>query len=345
MDPLGDAAGQALAPPSAQVREASGATRPSPTARRSRSQRGQPGEPPGKDLRHRVVIVGGGAGGLELATLLGDTLGKAGRARITLVERERTHFWKPHLHQIAAGTLDPAAHEVDLLAHSHWHCFEYWTGSMTGLDRTRQEIQVASVVDDGDDRVAHARSLSYDTLVMAVGSQTNDFGTPGVQEHAISLETPAQALRFHRRWVNACIRAHAQKGALEDRQLKVVVIGAGATGVELAAELQRSTQALISYGLYRVDYGRDVRLHLLEAGPRILPALSQKTSLAASRLLATLDVNVQVGAKVTRVTKEGVELASGATIPAELIVWAAGVKAPPFLRSLGLETNGLSTLR
>src|SRR6185437_10262651 len=79
---------------------------------------------------HRVVIVGGGAGGLELATKLGDKLGRRRRIEVTLIERARTHFWKPHLHELAAGSMDLDVYETDYLAQSHWHSFGYRIGQM-----------------------------------------------------------------------------------------------------------------------------------------------------------------------------------------------------------------------
>jgi NADH:ubiquinone reductase (H+-translocating) len=302
--------------------------------------------PSAASAMHRIVIVGGGAGGLELATRLGDTLGRKGLAQITLITRDRTHFWKPHLHEVAAGTVDLHTHAVDYMAQSHWHCFGYRIGEMTALDRSRREVHVAPYVDaEEGEHVAGARVFPYDTLVIAVGSHNNDFGTPGVKEHAISLETPEQADRFHRRLVNACLRADAQKEPLRPQQLQVAVIGAGATGVELVAELHHTTRTLVSYGLDRIDPERDIRLHLLEAGPRILPALPERISNAAAALLERLKVRVQTRARVTAITEEGVQLASGETIPAELVVWAAGVKAPAFLATLdGLETNRINQL-
>jgi NADH dehydrogenase len=294
---------------------------------------------------HRIVIVGGGAGGLELATRLGDTLGRKGLAHVTLIERARSHFWKPHLHEIAAGSMDLHVHATDYLAQSHWHGFRYRVGEMVGLDREQRLVHVAAVLDDEGASVTAAYTRGYDTLVMAVGSGTNDFGTPGVAEHAIALETPAQAQRFHRRLVNACLRAHMQPGPLAPRQLQVAIIGAGATGVELAAELHKATRTLVSYNLERIDPERDIRLNLIEAGPRILPALPARVAAAATALLQGLGVQVHTGARVTAVTADGVVLASGQTLPAELVVWAAGVKAPDFLKDLaGLETNRLNQL-
>ena len=294
---------------------------------------------------HRIVIVGGGAGGLELATRLGDTLGRKGLAHVTLIEKARSHFWKPHLHEIAAGSMDLHAHATDYLAQSHWHGFRYRVGEMIGLDRERRLVHVGPVVDEEGVTVTPAYTRGYDTLVIAVGSSTNDFGTPGVAEHAIALETTTQAERFHRRLVNACLRAHMQDTPLQPRQLQVAIIGAGATGVELAAELHKATRTLVSYNLERIDPERDIRLNLLEAGPRILPALPERIAASATTLLEGLGVRVRTAARVTRVTEEGVVLASGEVVPAELVVWAAGVKAPEFLRDIaGLETNRLNQL-
>jgi NADH dehydrogenase len=302
-------------------------------------------EPPAPPGLHRVVIVGGGAGGLELATRLGDTLGKKGLAHLTLIERARSHFWKPHLHEIAAGSMDLHAHATDYLAQSHWHGFRYRVGEMVGLDRENRLVHVAPVLDEDGQTVSQAYTRGYDTLVISVGSQTNDFGTPGVAEHAIALETPAQAQRFHRRLVNACLRAHMQDAPLSPRQLQVAIIGAGATGVELAAELHKATRTLVSYNLDRIDPERDIRLNLIEAGPRILPALPERIAGKATKLLQSLGVQVRTGSRVTGVTEEGVQLAGGELIPAELVVWAAGVKAPDFLRDLaGLETNRINQL-
>jgi NADH dehydrogenase len=294
---------------------------------------------------HRIVIVGGGAGGLELATRLGDTLGKRRRAHVTLIEKTRTHFWKPHLHEIAAGSMDIGLYQTDYLAQSHWHHFRFRIGEATGIDRAAKLVHVAPFVDEHGEQVAPARSFPYDTLVVSIGSLTNDFGTPGVAEHAIPLEDARQAERFHRRLVNACIRAHAQAGPLEAEQLQVAIIGAGATGVELAAELPNTTRTLIAFGLDRIDAERDVRIIVIEAADRILPALPERLSLAATGLLGDLGVQVRTRARVAEVFDRGVRLESGEIIPAELVVWAAGVKAPEILRTFdGLETNRINQL-
>ena len=294
---------------------------------------------------HRIVVVGGGAGGLELATRLGNKLGRRGKAHITLIDKARTHLWKPLLHEIAAGSMDEDMHAIDYLAQAYWHGFVYRSGAMAGIDRARRLVQVAPFVDDEGKLVTPRQDIGYDTLVIAIGSLTNDFGTPGVKAHAIALETAEEAARFHSRLVNACIRANTQTEPLRPEQLQVAIIGAGATGTELAAELHKTTRQLVAYGLDRIDPDMDIKINLIEAAPRILPQLPERLAEAAAKLLEGLKVRVHTGAPVAEVVAGGVRLANGRLIPAELVVWAAGVKAPDVLADIaGLETNRLNQL-
>lgn len=303
------------------------------------------GAAPHESGLHRIVIVGGGAAGLELATKLGDKLGRRGKASVTLIDQARSHVWKPKLHEIAAGSMDVGLHEVAYRAQAHWHGFAFRVGSMTGLDRERRVVHVAPFVDEDGSQITPARTFGYDTLVIAVGSQSNSFGTPGVSEHALRLETTADARRFHRRMVNGLIRAHAQGSPLEAHQLHVAIIGAGATGVELAAELHRTTRELVAYGLDRIDPDKDLCIHLIEAADRVLPGLPERVSKSAQQLLSELGVGVHVSARVAEVLPNAVRLADGRQIPAELVVWAAGIKAPDFLQGIaGLETNRINQL-
>jgi len=293
----------------------------------------------------RIVVVGGGAAGLELVTHLGDTLGKRGKAEIVLVERSRTHLWKPLLHAIAAGSMDPSEHALNYLAQGHWHHFRYQYGEMIGLDRAGQCVHLASTFDEEGRQITAARSIAYDTLVIAIGSVTNDFGTPGAAGHAVPLETPEQAVRFHHRLVNACLRAQSQDEPVRPGQLHVAIIGAGATGTELAAELYQTARDVVAYGLDHVDPDKDIRIILVEGAERILPALPERVSKATLRLLRKLGVEVRTGARVAEVRADGVRLASGEVLPSELVIWAAGVKGPDVLHDLdGLEVNRINQL-
>src|SRR5215207_4467759 len=252
---------------------------------------------------HHIVIVGGGAAGLELATKLGDSLGRRKKAQITLVERARTHIWKPHLHEVAAGTMDVGRDAVDYLAQASDHHFRYRIGEMVGLDRGHREVHLAPSLDAEGHEVTPARAVPYDTLVMAVGSTSNDFGTPGAKDFAISLDTAEQAVRFNQRLVNRFIRAHAQPGPVRPGQLHVTIIG-------------KESQ----------DHAGSRWITLVEAAERILPAVPPRVSEGAANLLRKLGIDVRTQARVVEVQPEGGgRLADGDFIPSELVVWAAGV--------------------
>jgi len=296
---------------------------------------------------HRIVIVGGGAGGLPLATALGDKLGdrRRGHAEITLVDRFETHLWKPLLHEVAAGRMDADAHGVDYLALGFWHHFRFRQGSVVGLDRAQRKLTLGPVNDDEDNPMLPERVLPYDTLILCVGSTTNDFGVPGVAANAISLDTARDAERFHRRLLAACVRADDEAAQGKAAHVDIVIIGAGATGVELAAEIRQTTRAHVGYGLDKLDPSKDVRLTVLEAAPRILPQLGEHIAEAATELLAKLDVSVRTSERVTAVDGSGVHTADGSLLAADLVVWAAGIQAPSVLASLdGLEVNRLNQL-
>src|SRR5258708_10608428 len=294
---------------------------------------------------HRIVVVGGGAGGLELVTRLGDRLGRRGLAQVTLIDCSRTHLWKPLLHEFAAGTLGIDDNALDYVAQARRHHFKFRWGAMEGLDREHREVIVAPSYSEEGEELTPRRRIGYDTLVIAVGSMNNDFGTPGVREHTIRLETKDDAARFHRRLIDACVRANSQSLPSGRNAVSIAVVGGGATGVELCAELHNTVRVLASYGLDRLDPERDIRIVLIEAGQRILPALPERLSTAAHKLLDDLGIEVMTGRRVTGVDAHGVMLDGGERIDADLRVWAAGIKAPDFLKEIGgLETNRLNQL-
>ena len=302
-------------------------------------------QPTAQDALHRIIVVGGGAGGIELATQLGNKLGRRGKAAISLVDRARTHIWKPLLHEIAAGSMDTGRHELAYQAQGHWHGFRYRYGELIGLDRAKRQIHLAATCDEDGREITPDRWFDYDTLVIAIGSVSNDFGTPGVKQHAITLDTPEQAERFNRRLLNACVRANAQPGPVRPGQLHVTIIGAGATGAELSAELHHAARGLVAFGLDKIDPDKDIKISLVEAAPRILPALPERLANATANILKGLGVEIRAGARVTSVTEQGVSLANGDFLQSELVVWAAGVRGPDVIAKLdGLEVSRLKTL-
>ncbi len=281
-----------------------------------------------------IVIVGGGAGGLELATQLGHKFGKKKLANIVLVDRNRTHIWKPLLHEVATGSLDINTDGVVYRAHSSAHYYQFQIGTMIGLDPLSKCIQLQALFDEEGREVLPERKISYDTLVMAVGSVSNDFGTPGIAEHSYFLDSHEQAGRFHRALLNQFMRTNQQSC---DGDLKLAIVGGGATGVELAAELYHVADLLKIYGMPDMSAKR-LKIDLIEAGQRILPALPERIADAARVELAKLGVSVKENVRVTSATQNGFVAntagSEGELINADLMVWAAGVKAPDFIRQL-----------
>jgi NADH dehydrogenase len=295
---------------------------------------------------HRVVIVGGGAGGLELATKLGNTLGKKKVAEIILIDAKKTHVWKPLLHEIAAGSLNPDKDELEYLAQAHWHHFKFRYGRVNEVDSKNKTVSIEPTYDIDGTEIIPLRKIKYDTLVLSVGSTVNDFNIPGAKEFAVALDTQDQAERFHQKLHNSILRAQTQKGSVQPGQLEVVIVGGGATGVELAAELHKATREMTAYGLDRVNPDRDISIYLVEASKRLLPALPPKISASVESELRKLNVKLFLGERVTKVTKEGIETQSGKKILSSLVVWAAGIKAPEFLSQIkGIETNSIHQIK
>lgn len=291
--------------------------------------------------RPRIVVIGGGAGGLELATRLGNKLGRKGKAYITLIDRNHTHIWKPLLHEVATGTLDIEIDQLSYRAHAAANNFDFQLGNFYGLNRQQKNVILAPVCTNDGEQVLAARELAYDYLVLAIGSVSNHFNTPGVAEHCIFLDSPAQAQRFHRHLLDAYLKLNSPQHPKD--KLNIAIVGAGATGVELAAELYHAAAELNLYGF--ADLRKDrLNISLIEAGGRILPALPQRIANAALKELQKLGVKVRTNTKVTAADARGLQLDSE-HLDAELMVWAAGIKAPDFLHNLdGLESNRINQL-
>lgn len=290
----------------------------------------------------KIVIVGGGAGGLELATRLGSSLGRSHKAEITLIDRNHSHLWKPLLHEVAAGSLDEGVDAISYLAHARNHHFHFQLGSLTDINRQEKTLLLGEICDTHGEPLVEARQLSYDILVMALGSVSNDFGTVGVKEHCIFLDSPTQAQRFHNEMLNLFLRFSSH--AAPDERVNIAIVGGGATGVELSAELHNAVQELHSYGFKGLD-SQALNVTLVEAGERILPALPVRISTSAHQELGKMGVRVLTKTLVTRAQPSGLTTKDGEFIPAELMVWAAGIKAPDFLKDIGgLETNRTNQL-
>lgn len=287
----------------------------------------------------QIVVVGGGAGGLELATRLGARFGRE-KFDIILVEKNQTHIWKPLLHEVAAGSLDANLDEVGYRSHGHAWGYRFFYGAFEGVDRETRHVLIAPILDEDGREIMGRHRIRYDYLVLALGSVSNDFGTSGVAQHCVFLDSRVQADRFRAQLLNHCLRVSRtlQADASADATVKVDIVGGGATGVELAAELYNAAAALRHYGLEVFDESR-LKVTLIEAGPRILPQLPEKLAEAAHKELEALGVRVLTATPVVEATPEGMITQGGEFIAADLRVWAAGVKGPDILGSLDLEVT------
>ncbi|MDR5610241.1 MULTISPECIES: NAD(P)/FAD-dependent oxidoreductase [unclassified Arsenophonus] len=290
----------------------------------------------------KIIIVGGGAGGLELATKLGHKLGRKNKAEIILVDRNQSHLWKPLLHEVATGSLDDGVDALSYLAHARNHYFHFQLGCLTNINRENKTITLAEIHDKEGQLLVPERQLDFDILVMALGSVSNDFGTAGVKDHCIFLDNPQQAHRFHDEMLNLFLSYSVRHKP--DDKINIAIVGGGATGVELSAELYNAIEQLTSYGFEGLDK-EALNVTLVEAGERILPALPVRISTAAHHELTKLGVRVLTQTMVTSADRDGLNTKSGEKINADLMVWAAGIKAPDFMHQIGgLETNRINQL-
>lgn len=282
-----------------------------------------------------IVIIGGGAGGLELATKLGHKLGKSQRATITLIDKNRTHIWKPLLHEVATGSLDTSLDGVSYSAHAAKHGFQFILGEFNALDATSQTITLKQLLDENDQLLIPERRIHYDELVIAVGSISNDFNTPGVSQYCYFLDSQSQAERFQHALLDRFTRVHqmASEEPESSNHLSIAIVGGGATGVELSAELIHVSQLLKHYGMSEFKSTK-LSIRLIEAGPSILPLLPTRISDAARKELKNLGVTVLEGTQVSEATKTGFITKQGETINADLMIWAAGVKVADFIRNI-----------
>ncbi|MDH2924220.1 NADH dehydrogenase [Nicoletella semolina] len=286
-----------------------------------------------------IVIVGGGAGGLELATFLGNKLGKKKRANVVLVDKNSTHLWKPLLHEVATGALDDGIDALSYRAHAKNHHFAFQQGTLTNVNAQEKTITLDPIYNHKDQLLVPERKINYDKLVLAIGSRSNDFGTQGVAQHCIFLDSSEQAKLFHQQMMELMMKFANNS----EKELHIAVVGGGATGIELSAELYNAVKHLNAYGFGKLN-NTSLKVTLLEAGDRLLPALSERVSAAAQKELKALGVNVLTNTAVIEAKPEGLVTRDGELFRADLMVWAAGVKAPEITARFGFETNRLNQI-
>ena len=285
---------------------------------------------------HELLIIGGGVAGIEIASSIARQ-NNPKKLHVTLIDRDSAHVWKPMLHTIAAGTRDISQQQTTFIAHASQAGFNYQPGELQGIDATTQEVLLAPMHAKDGRLLIPARRVHYNSLIMAVGSQANDFGTPGA-EHCYRIDSRPQADAF-----NQEIRLRLLQCLALDKQLSIAIVGGGATGVELAAELTQLVESAVAYGAHGL--AARITITLIESGSRLLAAFPEDISEATRERLESLKVKVLLNSRVKSVETDELMLADNSKISASLTIWAAGVKAPNILSQLnGLETNNNNQL-
>lgn len=290
------------------------------------------GPAPPSEQSASIVIVGGGAGGLELAARLGRRLGRRhGRGHVLLIDRAPLHIWKPTLHEVAAGTLDMHAEGLSYPMLARRNRFGFALGEMRALDADKRCLTLAPINDEQGRELVPQRQVRFERLVLALGSGSNFFGTPGA-EQAFVLENTHDAERFRQHLLAAFTRAAFSS----NRRLRLAIVGGGATGVELSAELlEAHAEVLESLGdghRFALD------ITIVEAAPRLLAGLPARISRQATAALDRRGVTVRTDTKVLAVQDAGLQTSAG-PLAADMVVWAAGIQAAPANLGFGLATN------
>ncbi|MXV43975.1 FAD-dependent oxidoreductase [Saccharibacter sp. 17.LH.SD] len=253
----------------------------------------------------RVVILGGGIGGLEVAT----SLRHKRNVSVTLVDQNPVHIWKPALHEFAAGTIEHSGNLFSFIELSKRFGFDFIQSTPEAVERDKRQV-----------RLANGQSIPYDYLIAALGARANDFGTRGAEEYCLFLNTLHDADTLHARFRDGLLNAKKT-----GKPLQFSIVGGGATGIQLAAELCQAVDSTPGLG---VEARHSLlRPTLIEAMDRLIPAFPTSVSEEAKAELEKLGFDVITNDVVTQVDGDAIHLKSGRIIPSTLSIWAAGVKA------------------
>lgn len=287
-------------------------------------------------MEYDVVIVGGGAGGLELASKLGRKYGrKLGIEKVLLIDRSMVHVWKPTLHEVAVGTLNPQQEGMLYTGLAWRNHFSFRLGELREFYPKDKKLVLAEILDDNGQVLVPKTTIGFKYCVLAIGSGSNSFGTKGF-EHTFVLDNLANAQRFQKH-----LFAQFFKTAYSDRKvLNLAIIGAGATGVELAAEMREAQREIQQVMLKSQRF--ELNINLIEAAPRILSALSENISQKASQVLQDKGVKILTQKRVLEITPTQVLMDGDTAVDADIVVWAAGIKASEYNKQFGLETNHIN---
>ncbi len=289
-----------------------------------------------------IVVLGGGAGGLELVVKLAKKFKRETEVSVVLVDKNASHIWKPLLHEVATGSLDSHHDETSYRMLARKYKFQFVLGQVTQVDKELNQLRVAAETDDLGEELVEERLIPFDQLVLCPGSRSNDFGTTGVAEHCIKLDSREQAERFHKQYIKQLHRVSSSKD--DTGQLSVVIVGGGATGVELAADLHNVAGRLSEYGFGTFSQAR-LNVSVIEAGPMLLPRLPDRIGVSVERELNSIGISVLTSTRIESAASDALYTSEGQRIDADVSVWAAGVRAPGFLAESGFPVDNLGRVK
>ena len=291
--------------------------------------------------KERIVVIGGGAGGLELVVRLARKLRRDAGTDVVLIDKNPTHIWKPLFHEVATGSMNSHHDEASYRLLARKHGFQFLLGKVTEIDTLRKIVAVANVSDHDGNEIMPERDVAFDRLAIGVGSLSNDFGIEGVREYSRQLDSREDAEAFNKHFASQLHRVNSSEDP--DASLSVAIVGGGATGIELAADMHNVARRLKAYGFEHFSSAR-LSVSILEAAPGLLPRLPDRIGISVKRELERIGVAVHVATRVAKVERDAVVTGDGTRISADISVWAAGVRAPAWLAHCGLPTDELGRI-
>ncbi|WMC18885.1 MAG: FAD-dependent oxidoreductase [Enterobacteriaceae bacterium PSpicST2] len=289
--------------------------------------------------KKNIVIIGGGISGLELTKLLSKKIDKK-KNNIILIDKNFYHIWKPMLHKIATGYLDANINTINFLDHSHYYNYKFKLGSLININKYKKIIIFKYL----NNKKEIIKKLKYNILVLALGSISNDFNIPGVKKNCFFLDNIKHAMLLHKKIFNILLNFNNNNSKDKNIKINIVIIGGGATGVELSTEIMNLIKELkkIKYNYFN---NKKINLTIIEAGSKILSLLPNKISFYVYNKLKEIKINIITNTIVTYIYKYGIKTKTNFYINADLIIWTAGIKVNNFIKYIkGLEVNNINQL-
>ncbi|MFI4846902.1 MAG: NAD(P)/FAD-dependent oxidoreductase [Candidatus Makana argininalis] len=290
----------------------------------------------------KIVIIGGGIGGLKLSTNLGLKFKKNEKISITLIDKNPNYIWKPLLHEVASGSIDENINSLNYLYHSKNNYFKFEIGEMIDIDRINKNVILGEIIDKNGILISKKRIIFYDILIISIGSTSNDFNIQGVKENCKFLDDIKQAKNINKNIINLFNKFYFKKK--KKKKIKISIIGGGATGVELSSEILNTFNEFQKYKSNNFDKNL-LQIKLLEASKNILPSLNKKISYFTTKELIKIGINILTNTMVTKVDSFGLYTKNNKYIKSDIMIWTAGIKAPDFIKKIScLETNNINQI-